>query len=60
MRRYPAGTRFLCPRSGHTYQLGAKHGLSQFWMLQENPPSKGLVPATTILKEFEVLRGGVE
>ena len=53
---HPAGTRFFCPRNGKHYRLGAKQGMSQFWMLQENPPSKGLVHATTILKEFEVAR----
>lgn len=56
VRCHPLGTRFRCRDNGLTYQLGAKHGMSQFWMLQESPVHKGLVSATTILQHFEVIR----
>lgn len=55
VRRIAPGTRMLCRTNGKTYQLGAKHGLSQFWMLEEGDPQKGLVNATTILQHFEVV-----
>lgn len=56
VRAIPAGTRMLCRTNGKTYQLGAKHGMAQFWMLQEGNPEKGLVHAATIIQHFEVLR----
>ena len=56
VRLYAPGTRFRCRDNGLTYQLGAKHGMSQFWMLQESPAHKGLVTAITILQHFEVIR----
>ena len=57
VRKHPLGTRFLCRENGKTYQLGAKHGMSEFWMLEEGgTPTKGKVNARVILEHFEVIR----
>ena len=53
---FALGTRFFCARNGKHYQLGAKHGLSQFWMLCEEDASKGLVDGRTILEQMKVVK----
>lgn len=53
VRLLPAGSKFRCIRNGLLYQLGAKHGMSGYWMMQENPPQKGVVDARQILRDFE-------
>ena len=59
VRRYPLGTRLRCKEDGKLYQLGAKQGMSTFWMLREEPLHKGLVSAATIVDHFEVLKDEV-
>jgi len=52
-KRYPAGSRLLCPKNGKTYQIGTKNGQSHYWMLCEQDSQRGLVEASLIMRDFE-------
>ncbi len=52
-KAFPAGTRLVCTKNGKTYQIGTKHGRSDYWMFCETDNQRGLVGAMTIMREFE-------
>lgn len=54
---YPAGTRLLCPKNGKTYQMGAKNGRNEYWMLCEQDSQRGSVDARMIMSEFQKVVG---
>ncbi len=52
---FPPGTKLRHSPSGDLYMIGGKHGTKDFWMMPMNKAEKGIVPATQIVREFELL-----
>jgi hypothetical protein len=48
------GSEVVHKPTGTIYIIGAKHGMSNFWMMKAGGNKKGLVSAATIAKDFEV------
>jgi hypothetical protein len=51
---YPPGTKLRRKDTGDVYMIGGKYGMSDFWMMPVCEARKGIVPATTIVREFEI------
>jgi hypothetical protein len=52
---FPPGTKLRYKPNGDLYMIGGKHGTKDFWMMPMNKAEKGIVPATQIVREFELL-----
>ncbi|MGA8739925.1 MAG: hypothetical protein WB561_01920 [Terracidiphilus sp.] len=54
---FPPGTKLRYKSKGDLYMIGGRYGAKDFWMMAINPKPgddpKGIVPATTIVNEFE-------
>jgi hypothetical protein len=52
---FPPGTKLRRKSTGDLYMIGGKHSMSDFWMMSMNKAEKGILPATKILREFELV-----
>jgi hypothetical protein len=51
--QYPPGTKLRHKTTGKIYVIGARFGINKFWLMQLDPPDKGIERADTILRLFE-------
>ena len=52
---FPPGTKLRYKPNGDLYMIGGKHGTKDFWMMPMSKAEKGIVPATQIVREFELV-----
>lgn len=49
---FPPGTRLFHRKTGRIFVIGARRGLSEFWILATDEPRRGVEPAMTICRDF--------